>query len=154
MIVSGNDGGSGVALVEVYDLDQATGKLANISTRATISTGADIAIAGFILGNQNGSDRVVLRGIGPSLSSAGVKNPLSDPALELRDGNGALLRADNDWPDDPVQAAQLIAAGLAPSDDRESGIVATLPPGHYTVLLAGQNNVTGIGLVEVYDLGP
>ncbi len=153
-IVRGNNGGTGVALVEVYDLDQATGKLANISTRAAISTGADIAIAGFILGNQNGSDRVVLRGIGPSLSSAGVQNPLSDPALELRDGNGSLLRANNDWPDDQVQAAQLIAAGLAPSDDRESGIVATLPPGHYTALLAGQNDVTGIGLVEVYDLGP
>jgi hypothetical protein len=153
-VVRGNDGGTGVALVEVYDLNQAAGKLANISTRAAISTGADIAIAGFILGKQNGTDRIVLRGIGPSLSSAGVQNPLPDPALELRDENGSLLRANNDWPDDPVQAAQLIAAGLAPSDDRESGIVATLPPGHYTALLAGQNNVTGIGLVEVYDLGP
>jgi hypothetical protein len=153
-VVRGNDGGTGVALVEVYDLNQAAGKLANISTRAVISTGADIAIAGFILGNENGADRIVVRGIGPSLSSAGVQNPLPNPALELRDENGSLLRANNDWPDDPVQAAQLIAAGLAPSDDRESGIVATLPAGHYTALLAGQNNVTGIGLVEVYDLDP
>jgi hypothetical protein len=126
----------------------------NITTRPPNTTGADIAIAVYNRGNHTGLDRVVLRGIGPSLSSAGVQNPLSDPALELRDGNGSLLRADNDWPDDPIQAAQLTAAGLAPSNRRESGIVASLPPGHYTVLLAGQNNVTGIGLVEVYDLGP
>lgn len=139
---------------EVYDLNQAAGKLANISTRAVVSTGADITIAGFILGNQNGSDRVVLRGIGPSLSSAGVQNPLPDPTLEFRDENGTLLKANNDWQDDPVQAAQLVAVGLAPSNDLESAIVATLSPGQYTALLAGQSSVTGIGLVEVYDVGP
>ena len=96
---------------------------------------------------------MVIRGLGPSLASAGVKNPLSNPALELRDANGTLLVANNDWHDDPVQAGQLIAAGLAPSDDLEAGIAVTLPPGQYTALLAGESNVTGIGLVEVYDLG-
>jgi hypothetical protein len=152
-IVRGNDGGSGVALVEIYDLSQSAGKLANISTRAFVQTGADITIAGFILGNQSGSDRVIIRGIGPSLASAGVSNPLPNPALELRNGDGILLAANNDWEDDPVQAAKLVAAGLAPPNKLESGIAATLPPGHYTALLAGENNGTGIGLVEVYDLG-
>jgi hypothetical protein len=151
-IVKGNDGGVGVALIEVYDLNQPAGKLANISTRAIIRTGPDITIAGFILGNQTGVDRVIIRGLGPSLSSAGVKNPLPNPSLELRDENGMLLIANNDWKDDPVQAAQLIAAGLAPPNDLEAGIAATLPPGRYTALLADENGNTGIGLVEVYDL--
>jgi hypothetical protein len=153
-IVKGNNGGTGVALVEVYDLNPPAGKLANISTRAFVQTGADITIAGFILGNQSGSDRVIIRGIGPSLSSSGISNPLSNPALELRDGNGSLIMANNDWQDNSAQAAQLEAAGLAPHDPLEAGIAATLPPGSYTALLAGENNVTGIGVVEIYDLGP
>jgi Big-like domain-containing protein len=152
-LVRGNNGGTGVALVEVYDLNQPAGKLANISTRAFVQTGANVTIAGFILGNQNGADRIVIRGIGPSLASSGVSNPLPNPTLELRDGDGVLLAANNDWQDDPVQAAKLVAAGLAPSHNLEAGIAVTLPPGHYTVLLADENNGTGIGLVEVYDLG-
>jgi hypothetical protein len=150
--VRGNNGGTGVGLVEVYDLNQSAGVLANISTRAHVGTGDDIAIAGFILGNNGGSDQVVIRGIGPSLTSAGVKDPLPNPALELRNGDGVLLATNNDWQDNPAQAAKLVAAGLAPSDNRESGIVMTLPPGSYTALLAGENNSTGIGLVEVYNV--
>jgi hypothetical protein len=152
-IVRDNNGGTGVALVEVYDLNPSAGKLANISTRAFVQTGADITIAGFILGNQSGSDRVIIRGIGPSLTSSGISNPLPNPALELRDGNGVLLIANNDWQDNLAQAAEIQVAGLAPNDPLESGIAATLPPGLYTALLAGENNVTGIGVVEVYDLG-
>ncbi len=67
--------------------------------------------------------------------------------------NGALLIANNDWQDDPAQAAELSAAGLALTNTLESGIAATLPPGLYTALLAGLNNGTGVGLVEVYDRG-
>jgi len=152
-IVRGNDGGTGVALVEVYDLNQPAGRLANISTRAFVQTGADITIAGFVLGNQNGADRIVIRGIGPSLASSGVSNPLPNPTLELRNGDGTLLATNNDWQDDPAQAAKLSGAGLAPSHNLESGIAVTLPPGSYTALLAGENDTTGIGLVEVYDLG-
>ena len=95
-----------------------------------------------------------MRGIGPSLTAQGVPNALADPVLELRDGNGALLVSNNDWQDDPVQASELIAAGLAPTNSLESGIATTLPPGPYTALLAGLNDGTGVGLVEVYDLGP
>ena len=153
-VVRGNSPGTGVALIEVYDLDQASGKLANISTRAFVSTGADVTIAGFILGNKSGPSSVVIRGLGPSLAASGVTGSLSNPALELRDGDGVLLATNNDWHDDPVQAGKLIAAGLAPSDNHEAGIAATLPPGRYTALLAGENNSTGIGLVEVYVLEP
>jgi uncharacterized repeat protein (TIGR01451 family) len=150
-IVRGNGNTSGVGLVEVYDLNSETdSKLANISTRAFVNTGDDIVIAGFILDGDNGDDRIVVRGIGPSLS---VPSPLANPTLELRNGNGTLLMANNDWQDNPAQAAELIAAGLAPTNNLESGIAMTLSPGLYTALLAGVNNGTGIGLVEVYDRG-
>jgi hypothetical protein len=153
-IVRGKNNTSGVALVEVYDLSQAVlAKLGNISTRAFVSTGDNIVIAGFILGGHNGNDRIVVRGIGPSLTAVGVSNALANPTLELRDGNGALLIANNDWQDDPAQAAELTAANLAPTNNLESGIATTLPPGLYTALLAGLNNGAGVGLVEVYDRG-
>jgi hypothetical protein len=143
-----------VALIEAYDLNQtAPSKLANISTRAFVSTGDDIVIAGFILGNQSGNDRIVVRGIGPSLTQFGVPDALPDPTLELRDSNGNLIIANNDWQDNSAQAAELTAAGLAPSNPLESGIAMTLPPGAYTALLAGRNGVTGNGVVEVYDRG-
>ena len=153
-IISGKNNTSGVGLVEVYDLSQAVpAKLANISTRAFVGTGNNVVIAGFILGNHNGNDRVAVRGLGPSLTGQGVPNALANPTLELRDSNGVVVIANNDWQDNPAQAAELTAAGLAPTNHLESGIAATLSPGLYTALLAGENNGTGVGLVEVYDLG-
>jgi len=153
-VVRGNNGTTGVALIEVYDLNQAVpARLANISTRAFASTGDDIVIAGFILGNQAGPDRIVVRGIGPSLTAFGVPSALANPTLELRDNNGTVLIANNDWQENPAQAAELTAAGLAPTNPLESGIAATLSPGAYTALLAGSNNGTGVGVVEVYDRG-
>jgi hypothetical protein len=149
--VSGKNNTSGVALVEAYDLNQAAAsKLGNISTRAFVSTGSNIMIAGFILGNGSGMDNVIVRGLGPSLP---VINKLGDPTLQLRDNNGTLIRSDDNWQDDPAQAALISGAGLAPSNSLESAIYATLAPGPYTALLAGVNNGTGVGLVEVYDLG-
>ena len=156
-IVKGRNNTSGVGLIEIYDLNQGgASKLANLSTRAFVSTGSDIVIAGFLLSENGASDRIVVRGIGPSLApgSFPASAVLANPTLELRDANGALLIANNDWQDNAVQAAELTAAGLAPSNALEAGIAATLPPGLYTALLAGLNNGTGIGLVEVYDRGP
>jgi hypothetical protein len=153
-IVRGNGNTSGIALVEVYDLNQAAdSKLANLSTRSFVSTGNDIVIAGFMLGSNSGNGMVVVRGIGPSLAAAGVSNALADPMLELRDTNGALILANNDWQDNAVSAAYLTAAGLAPTNTREAGIAVTLSPGLYTALLTGGNNGTGTGVVEVYDCG-
>ncbi|MEY2489630.1 MAG: hypothetical protein QOC70_1572 [Verrucomicrobiota bacterium] len=153
-IVSGKNNTSGVALVEVYDLDHSPAStLANLSTRAFVSTADNIVIAGFLV-NAVVNDRIAVRGIGPSLTALGVVNALANPTLELRDSNAALLVANNNWQDDPAQAAELTAAGLAPTNPLESGIAATLPPGLYTALLAGVNNGTGVGVVEVYDRGP
>jgi hypothetical protein len=154
VIIRGNNNGTGIGLIEVYDLSQAVpSKLANLSTRALVGTGANVVIAGFILGNNSGDDHVIIRGIGGSLTLLGVPNALANPALELRDGNAALLISNNDWQDDAAQEAEITAAGLALSNSLESGISATLPPGLYTAILTGQNNTTGVGLVEVYDLG-
>ncbi len=149
-IVRGNNDTSGVALVEVYDLDAAVlSKLANISTRAFVETADNIVIAGFTLGNNNGNDTVVVRGIG----APGVPNSLADATLELRNSDGALIGSDNDWQDDSGQAAEITALGLEPPSALDAAIVANLPPGLYTALLAGRNGGTGVGLVEVYDLG-
>jgi len=153
-VVRGNGNTTGIGLVEVYDLSQAVlSKLDNISTRALVGTGNDIVIAGFILGNNSGGTRIVVRGIGGSLTAFGVANALANPTLELRDNNAALLASNDNWQDVPAQAAELTAAGLAPTNASESGIAITLGPGQYTALLAGQGNTSGVGVVEVYDRG-
>jgi hypothetical protein len=145
---------SRLALVEVYDVSPSTGELANISTRAFVDTGDNIVIAGVVLSGDGAAPRkLVLRGIGPSLAPAffPASAVLANPTLELRDENGTLLVANDDWQDNPVQAAEITAAGLAPSNSFESAIAALLPPGFYTVLLSGLNDGTGIGLVEIYN---
>jgi hypothetical protein len=153
-VVRGKNNTTGVALVEVYDLNQsASSKLGNISTRAFVANGSDVVIAGFSLGNNTGDDRIVVRGLGPSLSGFGLAPLLADPTLELRNSNGTLLTSDNDWQDNAAQEAEIIAANLAPSDPKEAAIAVTLPAGVYTAILAGLNNGTGIGIVEVYDRG-
>jgi hypothetical protein len=153
-VVRGKNNTSGVAGVEVYDLNQAAAsKLANISTRAFVGTGGNILIAGFILGHGTMPDNVIIRGIGPSLTGVGVPDALANPTLELRDSQGALIRANDNWMDDPAQKALIMAAGLAPTNPLESAIAETLLPGQYTALLDGLNNGTGNGLVEVYDRG-
>jgi hypothetical protein len=153
-ILTGNGGTSGVALVEVYDLNHGIdSKLANLSTRAFVSTGENIVIAGFLLSNEGISNEIIARGIGPSLTALGLPGALADPMLELRDNNGGLLIANNDWQDNSEQAAEITAAGLAPTDNLEAALAATLPPGLYTALLSGMNSGAGIGVVEVYDRG-
>jgi hypothetical protein len=152
-IVAGKNGGTGIGLVEVYDADSsAASQLANISTRGFVQTGDNVMIGGFILGGSNQNTNIVVRGIGPSLAQFGLSNVLADPILELRDGNGALLFSNDDWQNDPAQATQLSAHGLALQDTKESGIFASLPPGAFTAILAGKNSGTGIGLIEIYNV--
>jgi hypothetical protein len=153
-ILRGKNNTSGTALVEVYDLTPAAdSKLGNLSTRTFIGVDQNIAIAGLMVSAGSASDRIVVRGIGPSLSALGVSSALANPTLELRNNNGSLLVSNNDWQDNTVQAQQITAAGLAPTNILESAVLAILPPGRYTALLFGANNGTGNGLVEVYDLG-
>jgi glucose/arabinose dehydrogenase len=151
-IVSGKNGGTGVALAEVYDLDQAAdSRLANISTRAQVGTGSNVLIGGFITGNKIGATRVVIRALGPSLQQFGIANPLPDPRLELRDANGALLASNDNWQSDASQAALITGYGLAPPNNLESAIAISLAPGPYTAIVTGKNGQIGIGLIEIYD---
>jgi hypothetical protein len=151
-IVSGKDRGTGVGLVEIYDANSATdSELANISTRGFVLTGDDVMIGGFILGGNNNT-QVAVRGLGPSLASSGLSPVLANPTLALHDSNGATLVSNDNWQDNPTQAAQLTDHGLALPDVHESGIFQSLPPGAFTAILAGDNGGTGIGLIEIYNV--
>jgi plastocyanin len=121
----------------------------NISTRLEVRTGDQVLIGGFIITGAS-PKRVILRAIGPSLSAAGITNPLADPFLELHGADGALITTNDNWKD-PAQA-DIQATGFAPSNDLESALVRTLDPGSYTVVLSGKNGTTGVALVEAYDL--
>jgi len=149
-IVKGKNNSTGVGLVEVYDLGPPTSQLGNISTRAFVGRGDQVLIGGFILGPGVNSNTAI-RGLGPSLWCEICSN-LYDPTLELRDNNGVLLVANDNWQDDPAMAAQLIANGLALPYPSEPGIFISLQPGLYTAILAGKNGGTGMGLLEIYNL--
>jgi predicted outer membrane repeat protein len=152
-ILAGKNGDSGIGAVEIYDTNHGNGsQLANISTRGLVQTGDNVMIGGFILGGGSGSNQIVVRGIGPSLSQFGLSPVLTDPTLELRNADGVLLISNNDWQDDSASAAQLISRNLAPQNPKESGSFSILPPGGFTAILGGVNGGTGIGLVEIYNV--
>ena len=150
-VVSGKNGGTGIGLVEVYDLDEFIGPiLANISTRGFIDQGDNVMIGGFIAGpTDSGTTDVIIRAIGPSLAGD-IADPLLDPVLELRNVNGDTLATNDNWKD--TQEAEIDATGLAPTDDAESAMLQTLPSGAYTAIVRGAGDTTGVGLVEVYNL--
>lgn len=165
-IIRGATGGIGVGLIEIYDLGspfadepemkpeepegQTFSELGNLSVRADVRTDANVLIDGVIMRGEV-PKRVLFRALGPSLATSGVQGTLQDPTLELHDGNGALLSSNDDWRDAP-NAAEIEATGIPPSDDRESAILMTLPPGNYTTITSGVSRTTGIALNEVYKL--
>ncbi|HEY3662902.1 MAG TPA: Ig-like domain-containing protein, partial [Chthoniobacterales bacterium] len=151
VILSGQGGSTGAALLEIYDLNpDGTSQLANFSSRASVQSEDGIVIAGFILGVEQTEADVVIRALGPSLTAQGVTGALADPTLELRDSDGALVKSDDNWQDDPEQAAMINASGLAPENPLEAALEVNLPPGSYTAILAG-NGGSGVGIVEIYN---
>ncbi len=148
-VVTGYQGGEGVAVVEAYEYDTNSTRLMNISTRGRVGVGDQALIAGMIV--QGGTNKnVVIRSLGPSLA-AYLSGALADPVLELRDGSGNLVAANDNFASSS-QYAQIVATGVAPSDPREAAIVASLAPGSYTAVVRGVNDGTGVALVEVFDL--
>jgi hypothetical protein len=144
---------TGIGLIEVYDNNQgANSVLANISTRGYVKKDDEVMIGGFTLGGNPNNTRIAVRGIGPSLASSNLGNLLADPTLELHNANGTIMISNDDWTDDGTSAGQLAANGLALQHPKESGIFATMPPGPFTVILAGKDGGFGIGLVEIYNL--
>jgi N-acetylneuraminic acid mutarotase len=160
-IVRGVDNMTGVALVEAYDLSPETNSiLGNISTRSFVQTGDNIMIGGFIVQGTR-PKRVIVRAIGPELSAPpfNIPNALANPTLELHDHTGALIASNDNWQVTIIggiittsQVHDIVNSGHAPTDLRESAIIAELPPGNYTAIVRGVNNTTGVALVEVYDL--
>jgi hypothetical protein len=158
-ILSGKEGATGIGVVEVYDPDQgANSELANISSRGFVDLNDDVLIGGLIAGgpNADGKATVLVRALGPSLTDSGIEGALPDPLLELHDSNGAMLAANDNWKfSDETQQSQesaIRSTTLAPTNDLEAALVATLSPGPYTAIVRGKNNSTGIGLIEVYNL--
>ncbi len=153
-ILQGNNNGTGVGLVEVYNVGAASmdvsseAHLANISTRGKVQTGDNVMIGGFI--NQGSVPiKVLVRGIGPALTDFGVAGALANPVVELHKADGTIVINDN-WK--ATQEAEIMATGLAPGDDLESAILLTLPVGvgAYTAIVSGAGGTTGVGLVEAY----
>jgi hypothetical protein len=152
VVVRGKDGGIGNGLFEVYDLNQlADSKLGNISTRGFVNTGDRVMIGGTIIVGNSPTD-VLVRAIGPSLSNFGISNALSDPVLDLHDGNGGLIGSNDNWRD--TQETAIIATSIPPTDNRESAILANLQPGQYTAVIRGSGDSTGVAVVEAYQLTP
>ena len=128
--------------------------------RGFVQTGDNVMIGGFIIQGTE-PKTVIMRAIGPSLTQHGVPNALADPTLELHDGTGALIASNYNWQTTHIggiitanQVSAIRNSGYAPSQARESAIIATLPPGNYTAIVSGVNNTIGVALVDVYDLNP
>jgi hypothetical protein len=135
----------------VYDTNPGVfAELTNVSTRGLVGTGQSVMIGGFITGGGNSSTQVVVRGLGPTLTQFGVSGALADPVVTLVDGNGNVIQNNNDWKN--TQQAAIQATGLAPPNDLEAAILATVAAGNYTAILSGNGGGTGVGLVEIYKL--
>ena len=142
-LVRGVNNGNGLGLNDLHDLTSAASRLTAIGTRGDVLVGNDVLISGAMW--EGGY--VLLRLLGPSLPVAGA---LGDPALELRDGNGALIASNDNWRSD--QEPEIISTGIPPENDLESAIVRNLSPGLYTTVARGVNTTTGIGYVQFYGL--
>ena len=155
-VIAGYSNGSlpvpGLGLFELYDLHTTDGRAGNVSTRGDVLGGDNVLIGGFIIGGTE-SKPIVVRAIGPSLASSGLSGSLGDPFLELHDGNGNLIKSNDNWGSGP-DSQEIKAEGFAPKNAKESALQATLAPGNYTAIVSGVKGSVGIGLVEVYDLSP
>jgi len=124
----------------------------NLSSRGLVSSGDNVLIGGFII---TGTDpkTLVLRALGPSLSSFGLSGLLRDPVLRVYNSSHTLIASNDNWQSDPNHFV-VESNGLAPANSLESAIAQTLAPGAYTVIVSGKDATPGIGLVELYDVSP
>ena len=133
----------------IFKLVTTIPRLANISTRMQVLTGADVLIGGFIIGG-NEAKTVVVRARGPSLEPFGVANALANPRMDLYAGQ-SVIATNDDW-GSAANAAAIQASGFAPSSALESAILVTLNPGAYTAVVSGAGNATGVGIIEVFEV--
>ncbi len=151
-IVRGTNDATGVAVVEVYDTDVTSSSvLANLSARAFTSATSPIIGGVIVSGEGVPMNRVVVRAIGPTLRASEIERPLEDPMIELRDADGALVQANDDWQESDRRDI-LEDRGLAPKDEREAAVIGALGPGAYTAIVRGSDDTAGAALVEFYQL--
>jgi hypothetical protein len=107
----------GVALLEVYDLDNANkdSRLVNVSTRTTVGVepGEEV-ISGFILAGSS-SRKFLMRGVGPGLAPYGVADSLVNPMLALYDAAGKQVADNDNWnaPEGTVASGTIQAVATA-----------------------------------------
>jgi sugar lactone lactonase YvrE len=152
VVISGVAQTSGVGLVEIYDLQQAATRAANISTRGIVTSGENVMIAGCIIGGS-ASKTLVVRALGPSLFDHGVNDALGDPHLGFFNANGDVVGTNEDWQEGP-DAATIESVGLAPESSLESALLVMLAPGAYTGIESPAPEDSGVGLIEIFDLSP
>ena len=181
-IVSDANGKSGVGITEVFDVDSLLGnagntaRLSNVSARSFVGTGNEVLIVGFVVagGPSGAPETVMIRGQGPNLALAGVPGTLTQTHITLNDSASAPIATDSGWQNAPTYAggagaSPLVASGIGlesasavlqqqyagnslGAGSADSALVATLPPGAYTVILDSGSTLTGVGLVEVFEL--
>ncbi|WP_212758112.1 InlB B-repeat-containing protein [Usitatibacter palustris] len=142
---------TGIGLVGLYEVDNPHMPLINISTRGQVRTGNNAMIAGFII-HGIGEQRVVITVAGPSLSGAGIPNPLANPHLTIvRSSDGAVIATNDNWQvqADPSHVGLIQSVGFAPANSLEPAVYLSLPPGAYTAIVQGVGGI-GVGLVGVY----
>jgi hypothetical protein len=155
--VSGVNNITGVALAEVYEVSSTGTRLVNISCRAQVGTGADAMISGFVI-SGSGTEDLLVRGDGPSLSQYGVNGVLAQPSLSIYSGQ-TVIASNTAWgtSSNPAQVADDAAdVGAFPfaSGSADSAVVVSLPAGAYTAITSGKNGTTGVALAEVYEVPP
>ena len=148
-IVSGAGNTTGVSVVGVFEVDHPEIPLVNISTRGLVQTGGNVMIGGFII-QGSGPQKVAITATGPSLAPFGISNFLANPQISIvRSSDQAVIATNDNWQTDP-NAAQLQASGFAPGNALEPGILTTLQPGAYTVIVSGVGNTTGVAVIGVF----
>ena len=152
VIVRGKNNGTGIAIVEAYDVSpSATSKLVNISSRGFVDIDNNVMIGGVVIGPSDAAgSKVLVRALGPTLNQFGISNFLADPTLELHNCDGTIIASNDDWQSD-AQAGQ-IPVNKKPPNTKESALYRNLLPNNYTAIVRGKNNTTGVALVEVYYL--
>jgi len=153
--ISGVNSTTGTALAEIYDADTAaspTATLINVSGRAYTSS-SNVLTAGFIVSGTT-SETVLIRGIGPTLTSFGISGALPDTTITLFNSKGAAVTTNTTWGNNPMiaGACSLVGAFALPPFSKDSAVMATIAPGAYTTQLTSPTGSTGLGMVEIYEV--
>jgi hypothetical protein len=154
--IDGANGATGVALAEIYEVSSEGAELINISTRASVGTGSDVEIGGFVISGSQ-PETVLIRAVGPTLSEFGVAGALEEPSLSVMDSLGNTVAANTGWSNNSdastiASESETAGAFALPVGSADCALLLTLSPGAYTAVVSGANGAIGVALVEVYEV--